>query len=478
MLKRLWKRTKEVASLYTGTFIVVMFLNQLLFFGLCLNPVCLVAAMPHVLFITVVVGTWINKKTSKYRAENQAQKAEIDLFKESLNKDVEKILAEHQKKTQVKDEPTQINSPQESKLNSGQKSVQKTAVETVPVVKKSNANIPKERNISSTIPKKLSSEQSTQQRTQVTQEKSVVSSDKSIVVILTPLHYLDIKGQNKRKSITKTPIDSSRLSIEHDIHNPYDPLAIRVLFDRVFIGYIRKNGITVSVDKFCFDIFELKTTLSIHWDGSNFIISNVEQISQQRSNPLAHFGMQSIWHMSHIENVRSILIGGILSNTTAYSKFAPVDISNQSVQTWRTKKEPLKGRRIHDYAPTYLSIRNPMLFAKKNISSELCLFEIDPRVMEQKESLFTDGNAASHDTQFFNQLADLKLLPWDVLNSEYWNEFVDGKRKKCAEVLIYPSIDIEYIKAVHCSNYLTKQTIEQNVRGSSIPVIVSQKLFF
>ena len=44
----LWGRTKEVAATYTGTFIVVMILNQLVFFGFCLNPVCLIAAMPHV----------------------------------------------------------------------------------------------------------------------------------------------------------------------------------------------------------------------------------------------------------------------------------------------------------------------------------------------------------------------------------------------------------------------------------------------
>lgn len=58
---KLYAKTVEVAKLYTGTFIVVMILNQLLFFGFCLNPICLVAAMPHVLLITVVVGTFINK---------------------------------------------------------------------------------------------------------------------------------------------------------------------------------------------------------------------------------------------------------------------------------------------------------------------------------------------------------------------------------------------------------------------------------
>jgi hypothetical protein len=57
----LWERTKEVAATYTGTFIVVMILNQIVFFGFCLNPICLIAAMPHVLLITVFVGTIINK---------------------------------------------------------------------------------------------------------------------------------------------------------------------------------------------------------------------------------------------------------------------------------------------------------------------------------------------------------------------------------------------------------------------------------
>lgn len=38
-----------------------MVLNQLLFFGFCLNPICLIAAMPHVLAITVAIGSWLNR---------------------------------------------------------------------------------------------------------------------------------------------------------------------------------------------------------------------------------------------------------------------------------------------------------------------------------------------------------------------------------------------------------------------------------
>ena len=62
MTNSLWQRTKHVASTYTWTFVVVMVLNQLIFFGFCLNPICLIAAMPHVLAITVAIGSWLNNK--------------------------------------------------------------------------------------------------------------------------------------------------------------------------------------------------------------------------------------------------------------------------------------------------------------------------------------------------------------------------------------------------------------------------------
>jgi hypothetical protein len=71
-LKKLYQKTKTIAAMYTRIFIVVMFLNQLLFFGFCLNPICLVAAMPHVLFITVVIGAWVHKPT--YRKTRKALK--------------------------------------------------------------------------------------------------------------------------------------------------------------------------------------------------------------------------------------------------------------------------------------------------------------------------------------------------------------------------------------------------------------------
>ena len=79
--KELWNRTKVVAATYTGTFVVVILLNQLLFFGFCLNPVCLIAAMPHCLAITVVIGTLIDRwnKSGKEKEEKKEKTITTEL---------------------------------------------------------------------------------------------------------------------------------------------------------------------------------------------------------------------------------------------------------------------------------------------------------------------------------------------------------------------------------------------------------------
>ena len=42
-LTKLSDRTMNIASMYTGTFIVIMVINQLVFFGFCLNPILIAA---------------------------------------------------------------------------------------------------------------------------------------------------------------------------------------------------------------------------------------------------------------------------------------------------------------------------------------------------------------------------------------------------------------------------------------------------
>ena len=96
-LNELYKRTVKIATMYTGTFIVIMTLNQLLFFGFCLNPVCLIAAMPHVLFITAIVGSWINKENNWGKEEDIGNKTTSKTNHHTTNKEFYKELDDRYK---------------------------------------------------------------------------------------------------------------------------------------------------------------------------------------------------------------------------------------------------------------------------------------------------------------------------------------------------------------------------------------------
>jgi|GEM_PF-576303 len=163
----------------------------------------------------------------------------------------------------------------------------------------------------------------------------------------------------------------------------------------------------------------------------------------------------SLWHMTHKDNVASILKNGISSKNKMSKSGEVVDISNQSVQALRVRNETIYNRSLHDYAPTYINIRNPMLYVKKDFNNDICLLEISIECLEECEFVFTDGNAASLVTCFFNTAKNVESLPWDVLNADFWTGFVDGKRKRCAEILIHPVIKPNYIKRIHCYSAAT-----------------------
>lgn len=98
MFSNFWIKTKTATTKYIKIFIAVMVLNQFLFFGLCLNPVCLVAAMPHVLVITLLIGMYWGKTSNKVKDIATNKQSEIFDFKEFISKELSKYT-EEQKST-------------------------------------------------------------------------------------------------------------------------------------------------------------------------------------------------------------------------------------------------------------------------------------------------------------------------------------------------------------------------------------------
>lgn len=185
--------------------------------------------------------------------------------------------------------------------------------------------------------------------------------------------------------------------------------------------------------------------------------------------------------MTAISNLRSILERGLLSHNEAYKLKLPVtDISDQDVQDLRSiKRDSIYNRPLHDYVCLYFSPRNPMLYVRRDMQEDIVFLGINPHLLLEPNTIFSDGNAAAVNTKFYCGTAMLNELPWDTINARYWTNFEDGKRIKCAEVLVYRKVTIQNILKIFC--YSGKQhSIVCEARPSSItiPVEVTTELYF
>lgn len=118
-----------------------------------------------------------------------------------------------------------------------------------------------------------------------------------------------------------------------------------------------------------------------------------------------------------------------------------------------------------------------MLYLRRKMNAELCLLEISLDLLRDTSSqcmICTDGNAASSATQFYFGVEHFDKLPWDVLRADYWNDFSEGKRKRCAELLINPSIAARHIRRIHCMH----PALQSELAGLHRHVVVTPSLFF
>jgi hypothetical protein len=182
------------------------------------------------------------------------------------------------------------------------------------------------------------------------------------------------------------------------------------------------------------------------------------------------------YHLTHKDNLAGILQHGILSHADVLTRddVLAVDISDAGAQKWRDRAEPVNRRAIHDYAPLYINPKNPMLFVRRAIQHEIVILRISPKVMQDGQHVFSDGNAACRETKFS---ADPGIVAEsvDALNSTYWSNCIDGKRRRCAELLVYPRVQPIHVLSAICSNKTLAKELASETR---IPIEVDPSMFF
>ena len=156
-----------------------------------------------------------------------------------------------------------------------------------------------------------------------------------------------------------------------------------------------------------------------------------------------------LYHITDVDNVSSIAEAGLQSHNRAHGQYRPTDISDPEVQGRRQGScDPHYGRQLHDYVCLYFRAKGPMLYRRQDRQCRLAVLYVASSVLEMSRVVFTDGNAASPRTKFYYSAEDLQKLDWNCLRAQYWTDFPDGKRKRCAEVLVPDEVPVQLIDRV------------------------------
>ena len=102
-----------------------------------------------------------------------------------------------------------------------------------------------------------------------------------------------------------------------------------------------------------------------------------------------------------LANIGSVMQTGILSHNEC-KKLVHASVALESVQTRKALVSVPNGLRLHDYANVYFDCRNPMMSKIRGRADDICVLVINSDILNIKDVVVTDRNAASSVAFFGN----------------------------------------------------------------------------
>jgi O-acetyl-ADP-ribose deacetylase (regulator of RNase III) len=193
--------------------------------------------------------------------------------------------------------------------------------------------------------------------------------------------------------------------------------------------------------------------------------------------------IKSLYYITHIENLRSILSEGILSHRYVEDhgvQYKP--IYDAEIVTNRGLKATPDGRSLWEFANLYFQPRNPMLYrvVHEKDPNEIVVLGLQPSVLGTSGAYITNGNAANNATEFYDYKKGIKAISaiWDTINSEWWNLVNGSKRKIMAECLVPRVIPPDVIHSVYVANHKVADQVRAIISTKRLSVIPEPNMFF
>ncbi|MDQ5826051.1 MAG: DUF4433 domain-containing protein [Chloroflexota bacterium] len=201
-----------------------------------------------------------------------------------------------------------------------------------------------------------------------------------------------------------------------------------------------------------------------------------------------------IYHFTHVRNLNSIVESGRLLCKNQLATTPYTDIAAEDIQRKRAIKKVPCGPRgtLTDYVPFFFAGRSPMMyFISRNVQIYPegvipLVYLVSSAQTVQAAGLpfvFTDGHPIMRITRFYDDLAHLSAVDWDVMSSRMWNdtqEFPDRQRRREAEFLVWNSFPWELVEGLSVVNKQMQSYVQATISASEYqpPVVVDRSLYY
>jgi len=187
------------------------------------------------------------------------------------------------------------------------------------------------------------------------------------------------------------------------------------------------------------------------------------------TNLLSQYGIRSLWYITHIDNLESILTHGILSRDEC--RKLPIlfsDISEVQVQERRKK--------YHNYVPLFLADNTPMLYVVVcDYGDDIILLELSNKILLLDGVKISDGNVACAETKVYDNITNttLKMLNWSIIYSRKIAYSPEWKRVRSAEILVPKNVESKIIRLIHVRSKRVMNDVNKILkRTESVNVVI------
>lgn len=195
--------------------------------------------------------------------------------------------------------------------------------------------------------------------------------------------------------------------------------------------------------------------------------------------------LSELHYIAPISNALSIMQRGIVSHINA-TAIEHESVAMDEIQERREGIRVPQGRPLHEYVNLFIDARNPMMYKRRNLYREICVFRVETDVLDLPQVVVADRNASTDIVRFAAAPEGLSIIDKDMAFAESWwapGDEIRNKRRgqlRSAEVLVPERVPVEYISGIYVALNESRDKLSEILAesASTIQVSVNSFLFF